>query len=235
MTPLNSSFKITSSSLEFSSSTERPLSGCWGTKEPVYFSSLRHSANYTTFISLFPLAASPCDSHPNMNVKGYPWLACFPLPTFPVSRCLFLLFFFWLHHAATWDLSFPTRDQTRTPLQWSTVLTAGPPGKSHLDGYFLLLVLPCLHASMILSICFHFPGFPKLYWSLAQHSSPSKPSFSGDLTATPLKVSWLVYKTLCIQHNLHMPPATQLPSFRKPRAQVQPHPLNSGRNWASLS
>ena len=102
MTPLNSSFKITSSSLEFSSQ-KNPLSGCWGTKEPVYFSSLRHSANYTTFVSLFPLATpSPCDSHPNMNVKGYPWLACFPSPLFLFldAYFFFFFFFFWLHHAA---------------------------------------------------------------------------------------------------------------------------------------
>ena len=35
-----------------------------------------------------------------------------------------------------WDLSYPTRDRTHTPLQWKRgVLTAGPPGKS-LINYF---------------------------------------------------------------------------------------------------
>lgn len=51
-------------------------------------------------------------------------------------------------------------------------------------------MLPCLHASMILSIYFQFPGFPKLYWksSSAQLSLQSLPSLG---TSWPHHWKWV--------------------------------------------
>ena len=43
----------------------------------------------------------------------------------------FFLVFFWLVPHVMWDLSFLTRVQTRGPCIGSTVLTIGPPRKSH--------------------------------------------------------------------------------------------------------
>ena len=52
---------------------------------------------------------------------------------FNVAKCFFFFFlvFFWLVSHVMWDLSFLTRVQTRGPCIGSTVLTIGPPRKSH--------------------------------------------------------------------------------------------------------
>ena len=52
-----------------------------------------------------------------------------------VDTCYFLFYFFLVWFGlvlavpcSTWDLSSPTRDQTRAPCSGSSVLTTGPPG-----------------------------------------------------------------------------------------------------------
>ena len=172
---------------------------------------------------------------PTWTLKAIPWLACFPSQLFLFLDAYFFFFcfvLFWLHHAACGILVSPQGIKPEPPAveaqsldHWTT--REVPPR-------CLFLVARCSLVSVQVWSCqytFIFLDSPSCIRSLAQHISP----FKGDLMATPLKVSWLVYKTLCIQHNLHMPPATRLPHFKIPRAQVQPHPLSSGRNWVLLS
>ena len=61
--------------------------------------------------------------------------------------------FFFPMLCGTWDLSFPTRDQTRAPCSGSTVLTTGLPGNS-LDYLFFT---PCaLLSESELRLCIYF-------------------------------------------------------------------------------
>lgn len=98
MTPLNSSFRITSSSLEFSSQ-KNPLSGYWETKQQVYFTDFRRRATWTISTSPTPPATGKAalflscfSSSTNLNFKGCRWLARFPSSLFLfLDACVLLL------------------------------------------------------------------------------------------------------------------------------------------------
>lgn len=143
-------------------------------------------------------------------------------------------FFFWLHHAAH-GILVSDKGSNQNSLQSGLLAESWPLTTREVPSGWLFLVARCSLVSMQVWSCqytSHFPGFPKLYWSLAQHSSPfPKPPSLG--TSWPHHWKWAGWFIRHCAYNItSICPATQLPSFKKPRAQSSHILWIQAVNWA---